>query len=83
MRGRKPDRASAGRKGSTGVGDGEEMQTRRGRKGKGKGVDGEEGDARWRGRNIPLDGGRERDGAGSAGEGREGEIGEKDKGEKE
>ena len=45
-RGRKSDRASAGRKGSTSVDEGEERQTRRGRKGKMKGAGGE-----WRGRN--------------------------------
>ena len=63
-RGRKPDRSSAGRKGSTDVGGEEEMQMRRGRKGKGKEAGGE-------GRNIPSDDGGERGGAGSAGEGRE------------
>ena len=82
-RGRKPDRSSAGRKGSTGVGGGEERQTRRGRKGKGKGADGLGGGARWRRRNILSDDGGERGDAGSAGEGREGEKGEKDKGKKE
>ena len=54
------------------------MQTRRGRKEKGKG-----GGARWRERNIPSNGGGERGDAGSVGEGREGEKGEKDKAEKE
>ena len=59
------------------------MQTRRGRKEKGKGADGERGGARLEGRNIPLDGGGERGGVGFSGEGREWEKGEKDKGEKE
>ena len=77
VRGRKLDHLSAGRKGSTGLGDGEERQTRRGKKGKGKGAGREGGGARWRGRNIPSDGDGERGGAGSAGEGREGEKGEK------
>ena len=48
-----------------------------------KGAGEEGGGARWRGRNIPSNGGGERGSAGSAGEGREGEKGEKDKGEKE
>ena len=44
---RKQDHASAGRKGSTGVDDGEERQMQRGRKGKEKGAGGE-----WRGRKV-------------------------------
>ena len=58
------------------------MQTRREEREKGRGPAGR-GPARWRGRNISSDGGGERGGVCSVGEGREGEKGEKDKREKE